>query len=323
MLVTLPVIFEANVVRRGARNARLMAFHQNETFEIEESSADEAPIAIKSLNGREGPYTRWHGGHNYVLDSGAGTEPFDPVNWTMSHHSTRFSGFWDKLLEDAGVTRNFSELLPANALDGMRAVIDNNYEARRDALDEAVKGLLLVNGKLYRRTSPPVYVIGGMRSSVWNVFAHTIDAMDPLVRPMEVFRLDRLDDLRAHIEEHHPDLRIGEVAEVIIPDACAFPDEEESLRLTALHCLAMLEDRLTDLDERQGIAWFRLRTYVEENDFSKLADGLYELADACERPRSDQEFLINDLADTRTAALRAYLRWDLRPLEYDAPTFAP
>lgn len=331
MLVTLPVLFTASVVPKGSRNPRRQDFVRHEPFGVREATSYDAPVAARGFvshfsgnASRKPGYSRWFEGSHWVEDT-AGETGFDAAEWTerLLKPTPASSSSWESFLKKAK-KGNVLELNAKGELHDiadveLREVVHSSLEEARDATRAYCDGLLLVDGVMMRRVEHPIYHVSPLGFVGVEHGVEWQDGWADYQLSTDVFTLDRYADLKMHVAEHYLDIReIPDEPEIFVPESCAWPDEETSLLLSGERCLSELKDIVADLDERQGIAWFRLKAAcarakdrIVGTKADDLAASIDELGLAC---GTEGTVRFERLSDVGVIAGRALSRWNLRPM---------
>jgi hypothetical protein len=183
--------------------------------------------------------------------------------------------------------------------------------------------LVVIGGELWLRSDEPMLVadVVAERSATIRIQRRTnkdarfLDDSHP-------FRLDRLDDCIAHIQQNFPDARIttefGDLR-ILVPEVLKFEDEIQPLHGAARKAADYAAGMLEKMDRAQAVAWYRLRDAVApfrptEDDIASevLTEANAEVV--CELLDAFNTACVGKIdVKPRSFALAAVDRWKLRP----------
>mgnify|MGYP001358299595 CR=1 FL=1 len=328
MLVRLPVPYEAQVTPKGARVMRKELFVSWEDFHIEEVEAADAPVAVRGLRPflsgpRDASYTRWHAGSHWIEDRAGtgGNEPVTLDRWSESlagrnPMSSAWRAFLDRHLQKGATLENAGTIGQRE----IREIGKNWLEDARAAVRELCRGLVCVDGAIMRRVDHPVIHGSGPYGNGYIGVEFGIGWIGTAYDwSLDVFSLDRWEDMEMYFRDMNPAAALPARPEVLVTESCAWPDEEASVLLSARACIRSFVEWLPKLDERQGVAWFRLRATAErlgsslsEEEAQACSEAMSEFADAlAAAPVQKLERMIQEACETAT---RSADRWKLRPV---------
>lgn len=328
MIIDVPYKLTVNGVSRGHRTKYDIEHYGVLAAEVFECTSDEAPVALHAEYGGDVTETRWHAGRHWTRSSPVGSgpasrdafmrEPGPGDGWTLSAPDGR-----SKLEPDG----KWAGLYPLDRSD-YRSISWDNAEAARIRTQEFAEGLLVVDGVLHHEVDVPIFHV----STLWGVRLrhgrpHTVirnhdrsrRVSRDLDRPCDFFTAVRSEEMAAYVREWYPSTGVKGFVDVFIPEAVEFPDDRLSLLEHARACLDVLEPGLAAMDERTGVAWFRLKSKVQgleslsEEAEEPAAGALMELEDALEGMRSAKRNF-NGMHDASKIARRGLARWELRPI---------
>lgn len=327
MKIRVPVVYEATVTPKKARNPREERFGEWIEVQIREISDMEAPVALRWQDekyqsaGVDGVCERrWHEGqlwkpavHGY---SGKPNEHLTLdrlAEWTAAGYSygnPLVSGV-DWRMKDFAVKGVDEPLRPE---DFRHVMTSGREKAVADAIERG-ETTISVDGKIWTRTHEPVYRVvrgGGFHSDYVKV---------DIVSPPEDgangeghFRADRFDDLAAYVQdrmglEADEDRRIH----VLIPECLRFEDELPALLSSLQAAVKGQEDRVGQQGRASIIAWVDFREAV-----AAMAQAADDETIGAAVTAAEVWLTVTDAYDFQKKSLSDALeRWNARPIAVD------
>lgn len=325
MKVELPVPFHVDAREKGYRTFYSHAVYVTEEFEIEELDPQDTPVAARGFDVMPGDghgEVRFHDGRFWRPESFGDGRRAAAEDWSEAAYSKEnpFAGWETQML-----SRDMKHFLggwhrPFNR-DVFRAVETSTYDqevaAMRSFLSDKVRA---IGGTIYVAVAEPRFVIM-TKDRFYGPIQATVAVRygNPAKEHFEVFRLDRYDDLKAHLTDTFGEKSdAGTPPEILMPGAFSLRDEEISVLSRAASAVDGMSSRLKNLDAESGIAWYRLRDSVA---FAKQEFDRAMVEATAERLREfHQAISAADRESTHTSqpellAGIGLSRWDMRPLD--------
>ena len=336
MRLSLPVLYEASVKKKGERNFKHRRYVALREFEIEEVDPRDAPVALRGF-ALEHPafgewkgegYSHWFEGRHWLPERNEAGGISTPREWSADMLRSETSKFMESFAESARKAPDLWMARRGNITqldrDEVREIEFSNLEAEAERLRLGLDAVRVVGNTVVHQAHTPLYHVWRHNDAIRTELRFGF----PYSKEVDVFQVTRRDDMLAYAEEIRGDARYaldpGPEPEVLMPWAFEFPDEERSLIQHAQHCITTMESILNKLDERQGIAWFRLRGACNRavNDADGrhsevLAEAMQEVFDSI--PPTDWTKLhAPDICDkARMTTEKALMRWNMRPFEVE------
>lgn len=337
MIVNLPVLYTAEVLSKsGTRWFKKMPLLRVVQAEVPEVSADEVEVSATGLDfGNEWIETSiWHDGSNWIRET-TGDSGRRPPERIGPHDGARLAPLmvygrgWNARLEEVegftsreafSVKKDWLEKgMPLEGKYDDRPKRLSSFDRERARLDAYLRDVMLVDGALYRRIGVPFFKVDwdGRKGYVWLAEGYGAGEWGG-------FRLDRMDDLKAHIERNFgEDCRCVRMPEIRLPQAFAWNDEEESFDAAFAFAMEFARKHKgwgEDRDKANKALWEadaegRMDGMVDRD---RLAEGLEAFGEINQRRNEISRSNNFEAWEAAHVAKAAVDRWRLRPLAPDA-----
>lgn len=224
--------------------------------------------------------------------------------------SFRFGG--EKNLEH--VPKMLADELPNLAtIEG--TVESGSLQHTVDKLQPYTKDVIFINDDAWVKTAEPVIRVEMQPDSpvAHAHISHGRNDFGTYDLDAHVFRLDRLDDVRCHIAEHFPHLRLFEHfsdLNVRVPEVLTFEDERRPLEGVAFGLLQQRREQIKHMSIEEADAWYNLRDVLADvrtvtmKTGDEVAAALDYYVNACNKAQ----------VDVPAWVAAASGRWKLRPI---------
>lgn len=321
MFVNVPFKYDAEILKPRCRNLEPMAFGDWVEVNIAETTASDAPVAVRWIDADSLPYvdtpivkeTRWFEDSHY-------RRVFDSDDRNEKNGFTR-----DTIIEACANGRHLSWALPfgqdydlVRVISGSLKPIDETptrkieNSTREKAISDIelrASELLLIDEELWIKCEEPIYAVKqgtGLIVSIPTAYDLT------QVAPDRRFRIDRMDDAIDHFKLD--DRFIRERADVLVPDSVRFDDETPAILHSTREALSWYAKSLHKMPTDFIVAWGHLRdahNAADQEASPEHMDALIErfqaYVETCPEPDS---WYAEEMS-------KAINRWSLRPLQPD------
>lgn len=364
MHISLPVHYAISTRLKHHRSHQTTRVYQHADFVLEEISAADAPIVIQGFDRNNTPVSRYEPspygrGHREVTDYrdepnptgilryhdnslwypefNAGNVIATPGDWS----SIRAKGtpeyeiehrFWDATMARAKERGFASDTTWSSELDPdeHRDIRESDFEETRAFYAEQLANdIRVIDGQIYRRSPEPFYAINRTHDHVKAVLQFSPNTKIKTGEKIEFFRLDRYDDMVAHLNEAkdlfpefvgNRKIIAGSRPEVHIEGILEFRDDETSMRRTARIGCEEIEDKLKTFQRETGMLWYDLRDAIaaakehpDSENTELVADAYSKLcADLSQRPELESDYRIRGFIEDANFALN---RWEMRAID--------
>lgn len=333
MLMTLPICYHAEVSTKQGRPV-LRVLVKAMPFDIRELSQDEYEVSATNLDLGAGAGLRclWHDGSNWLRESvhremlrlpvNAAFDPGDMWGFVdgnaWRHHLSKSPTLsFDESY--AACCRWLNAGMPAKSRFAGKREGDSTLEAEIGRAERALNDLRIVDGHLYKRFPVPFFRITRRHDAVI--------AIDGKAGPWGGFRLDRIEDLRSHMDAHMGERLARNVPSptILMPEAFAWDDETASFNAAIDFLMETAVKHGSNLRGERHAPLYRLCGAIlnyrrhGEGDMDSIADQMDEFSDFYrkETGRLPKETAVA-VWSAALVSKAAAARWRLRPLSADA-----
>lgn len=328
MLVKLPLLYRAEVSSPAGWTWRTL--FRAVQLDVPEVDPEDCEVSAENLDfGSESRFTLlWHEGSHWLRETPSRTgfgrtyvQKFNPAE--AAHVAIMgFGHAWrsfvaksvDIGLSDADVVmqRWLEKKMPERSKFANQPTRNSSYEREMDRLGGFLQDVRIIGGYLYRRVPEPYFKIALNGNATLSV--------DPDPGPDGGFRLDRIDDLRSHIEQYCMSGArvVCEEPVVRMPETLEWDDEGVSFERAVAYvkkCVRKGDPTAPEQIRRAGARLYRgiIRLEAGEIDRDAFTENLDAFADVYFRSKRLASSMYIAAALARSAASR----WRQRPMLAD------
>lgn len=326
MIFTVPVVYEAKIIRPRCRNEERVLCGEWVEVHVAEVSDIDAPVALRwtdkyardSVNGIK--ETRWYDDRHFEPSayhaSGQDSEHLDMERLERMclsgvHYANPLTSGHDWQIRECAN----GKYKPISELEARTVISCERESAIQKAYAKAAE-TLIVDGMIWTARDEPVYRVarsGGFHDDY--VFLDVVGTESMSDKQQHgVFRADRFDDACEYANglTANPGNMIDRRIDVFIPESVTYDDETPAFLEAAEDAIKWHKDRLGDQGRPQIEAWLDLRDAYEAAVGEADAEHLLSLERAL--------VVYRDVALDRWPQERldrALQRWSMRPMVLD------
>ena len=331
MRISVPLVFQENVLPKGMQKVRSMSFGEWVDVEIKEVSELDAPIAIqwtpekydRTFGDVDGVVTmRYFDGELWSpqIYSASG-QPNEHISLErlleMNQKGYEYANPFIRRSSDASYFVQNPEIYPNFDRDAFRRVDTDNRKEAIETLEQRAARVLIVDGMVWRTTKEPVLIVEPASGHRHDKLFDIKVGIKPSPREDDAmpnfFRLDRMDDAIAFGKERwgDGDYHIKSEPQIFMPEILKNEDDMILIPNELKTFIKRTEDKsILNLPRPQITAWLDLRDAIREiseSDLEGTIENAMEKAKILFDEGYDHGWYSNELRGL-------IYRWDNKPI---------